>query len=1677
MVSRFVPSGPVKQDGICLLPPPTHYRIMPPQPPRSEAYHNSTGSYVPQTQGPSQGPGLRNIATTGPPNQSSTPPNTDLKVTNIQGQLPQMFGLNPVRAPPGQPFFTSRTGGGPPTQGSRMPNQQHRGQAPIYQSQYVVQPVYLPPQSVYFNQRPPNNLMAPHQSFAQPVFQQSFSGFPQFSSTVSTSVPYQAMYGVFPPQSAPLSLTRTTPTPVTAAPPNAPTGSLQNQPILTQAAAAPATYAKNKQRRLNAIPIIDPNTGQDRLDEIFDPENASHPPTGESSARQTPQPPNDKEIQAAFAKQVAQAISEDKHNTNVEQPPSLHAPSPTEQFPSPLVSTQPLNTSRFDVAHSDLHYNAKEFVLTTASLPSKESTPIVSANSDAAEITLNKKEVESPAKTRKQGHREPKPEIPKEFQPKETDCDNNISSIVKEESVPVPQMTVVNTQPPIVEPSSPIIKETAKENNDKKGAKKPVVSEPKSSEIEHHSPAPVPEVASQNNGKSKNNRNKNVHNQNQNGKPQPPQPQQAPPQASPAVAVPPPQPPKPNNRSNKSKELNLKGANKEGTDMDAFNDNGTKTEINANVLPQPDVKTVSNDVTNANSISQPIPPTVVPPTLETDKVISETRRKDSNENVTTIKSEPVVANNIPSSVTATAAPVAPKPVTKPFDVTSIVKDPTPKTVIPPFSIPDNRDETDKAVPNDNVVLSKNDVNSKTSLENSRAIVYKPGQWSPDRPDGNKVYDKEFLMKLKSVPASLQKPDNIPESVLLDERNRQVGGHLSVGGRTDYTNPPFNNYGGKSGSRSGTLTKRNSQSKMGSRGGDKAPGKTKIISISIRGDIKLHESENAWKPARFIKGEGMTDEEKKTEVLYKKVRSVLNKLTPQKFETLVNQVRELQIDTKERLQGVIDLVFEKAIDEPNFSSAYANMCKEIQNMQVSITGTAGDDKKLAFRTLLVMRCQMEFEKQSVDESERNNKLKEIEECTDAEKKKELRFDLEEYDRRVRMKSVGCIRFIGELFIQQMLTASIMKRCLQTLLDNKDEESLECLCKLLTTVGKELESKSNDLASIFDEMKKITEGKRQKVSSRIRFMLQDVGDLRDSKWVPRRGDTNPKTIDQIQKEAETEHLNIQVMNMTQPRKDDRGGGPRGSSGGSSRQKGLDDGWNSVGSKSNRQSFSFQADKVRVMRLPQADEPLGGSNLFSNWGKGANVKTVPLNPSPNMYAALENIDMDKRLLINQRPYAPKGPSIERNQYKLYDGRDSRSGSQHRDSSTPMRTTGPPPSSASMAPPNLAPQPTSTLIQAKSQSYQPEPAPASAVEPLTEEYIERRIRNSLEEFIAGSCTTKEYFEDVASTLPANEYSKIVYESYNYVLEKSQIFRLKTSELFAVLLRDKHITEEDFLKGFNELLSLWEDLVIDIPTIWQYFAEDLIALVCEDVLSFSTLRKLLDNLIECNAAKKLLKSLFALVVKEKGPNFLQNAWQKASLQLSNFMPAADVKPFVQENNLEFLLGGDSPVCEGSMSYDVIQSKLSEFLQAKTPFDDIVNWISANVGGSVKENRFIRTLATAIFETSISKNKLQPEILASHSKLIQKYVDANANYELQCLYALQSLVHKLEHPQGLLLAICDKLYEDSTFSQESFIGWEKSTEPSEQEGKGVALKQLTSFFTQLKENEDDEEYSSNSEDA
>jgi translation initiation factor 4G len=102
-------------------------------------------------------------------------------------------------------------------------------------------------------------------------------------------------------------------------------------------------------------------------------------------------------------------------------------------------------------------------------------------------------------------------------------------------------------------------------------------------------------------------------------------------------------------------------------------------------------------------------------------------------------------------------------------------------------------------------------------------------------------------------------------------------------------------------------------KQGSRGPKPAPRGAPgqhVIQLQISTNIELNKAENAWKPAAQKEKEGSAEHEDPLKELEKNVRSILNKLTPQKFDKLVKQFNELKIDSEMKLANSIELIFEK-----------------------------------------------------------------------------------------------------------------------------------------------------------------------------------------------------------------------------------------------------------------------------------------------------------------------------------------------------------------------------------------------------------------------------------------------------------------------------------------------------------------------------------------------------------------------------------------------------------------------------------------------------------------------------------------------------------------------------------------------------------------------------------------------
>eukprot|EP01061_Rhynchopus_euleeides_P024572 TRINITY_DN39602_c0_g1_i1.p1 TRINITY_DN39602_c0_g1~~TRINITY_DN39602_c0_g1_i1.p1 ORF type:complete len:335 (+),score=156.93 TRINITY_DN39602_c0_g1_i1:123-1007(+) len=225
---------------------------------------------------------------------------------------------------------------------------------------------------------------------------------------------------------------------------------------------------------------------------------------------------------------------------------------------------------------------------------------------------------------------------------------------------------------------------------------------------------------------------------------------------------------------------------------------------------------------------------------------------------------------------------------------------------------------------------------------------------------------------------------------------------------------------------------------------------------------------------------------------KKIQGVLNKLTPEKYranwDALVALVMEYNdLDLIER---IVPFIFEKAIAEPNFSDLYADFCKDLSELSNSLSNPMGlptdaqTKRKSPFRKALLNRCQYEFER-----------------------KKECEDDQAEY--RMRMRAVGAIKFIGELFMRDLVVEKIMHSCIMKLLglthnngkQVPEPEEIEMLCKLMFTVGKELDhaQAAQHIDLYFARIQQLSEVTE---SSRLRFMLKDVVELRMRRWTERR-----------------------------------------------------------------------------------------------------------------------------------------------------------------------------------------------------------------------------------------------------------------------------------------------------------------------------------------------------------------------------------------------------------------------------------------------------------------------------------------------------------------------------------------------------------------------------------------------
>lgn len=324
---------------------------------------------------------------------------------------------------------------------------------------------------------------------------------------------------------------------------------------------------------------------------------------------------------------------------------------------------------------------------------------------------------------------------------------------------------------------------------------------------------------------------------------------------------------------------------------------------------------------------------------------------------------------------------------------------------------------------------------------------------------------------------------------------RTGSSTSLSGGTTPASPRTGNRSQRGSSRKGGgAPMEKTESKQGSGGQPTIP----------LADVKpLPVSENRWKPPSATKAAESAavatpseDNRLSPEVVQRKVKAALNKMTPEKFDKISDQILEITSQSKYETDGrtlrqVIQLTFEKATDEAAWSSMYAKFCKRmLEAMDPSIKDENIKDRNdnlvtggSLFRKYLLNRCQEEFER-----GWKVNLPPKPEGVSD-----EAAMLSDEYyiAAAAKRRGLGLVQFIGELFKLGMLTERIMNECVRKLLDFEgvpEDETVESLVKLLRTIGRALDisEKSRSAMDHYFARIKLLVGDKE-LNSRMRFML--------------------------------------------------------------------------------------------------------------------------------------------------------------------------------------------------------------------------------------------------------------------------------------------------------------------------------------------------------------------------------------------------------------------------------------------------------------------------------------------------------------------------------------------------------------------------------------------------------------
>jgi len=284
-------------------------------------------------------------------------------------------------------------------------------------------------------------------------------------------------------------------------------------------------------------------------------------------------------------------------------------------------------------------------------------------------------------------------------------------------------------------------------------------------------------------------------------------------------------------------------------------------------------------------------------------------------------------------------------------------------------------------------------------------------------------------------------------------------------------------------------------------GSSLPKSAEVVSCS-KGSWKAQQITHRRSEQPIIQS---GDEEPATDVcIMRSMKSILNKLTIEKFGLLFEKLVTCGIRTRSHMDDLMNEVFQKATTQHHFINMYADLCILLRShyLEQPLAGEAD----MNFESLLLTgreafsakNLNPPLELAGLDEEDRL-----VAEC------------------RRKTQKLGDVKFFGALLVRQMLDFQLFFDACRGFLAAPTPESLELLAALLVAVGLKFDTPEwplhADLVKIFQETETLLTDPA--LDRRTCCLLKDMLELRSARWSERKASMveGPSTLQEV---AETQ-----------------------------------------------------------------------------------------------------------------------------------------------------------------------------------------------------------------------------------------------------------------------------------------------------------------------------------------------------------------------------------------------------------------------------------------------------------------------------------------------------------------------------------------------------------------------------